>query len=99
MSHWVRTIESADVVADDGREAVRQARSRPGRIGTLILPADKAWSEVSCAPQAMGEIEEAGARPIDSDVVQRAASALRRDGSSTLLLLGGRALRAGTTRW
>src|SRR5215468_6108168 len=30
MSHWVRTIGSADVVADDGREAVRQARSRPG---------------------------------------------------------------------
>ena len=45
MSHWVRTSPSAATIAADGQEAIRQARHTPGRIATLILPADTAWSD------------------------------------------------------
>ncbi|MFZ2649626.1 MAG: thiamine pyrophosphate-binding protein, partial [Burkholderiaceae bacterium] len=43
MSHWVRTSRSSTALAHDAAEAVAQALSPPGRIATLILPADTAW--------------------------------------------------------
>ncbi|MDC0745807.1 thiamine pyrophosphate-binding protein [Polyangium mundeleinium] len=45
MSHWVRTTTSADNIAGDTAEAIKQANTLPGRIATLILPADTAWTE------------------------------------------------------
>ncbi len=101
MSHWVRSSASAAAIASDGRAAIAQARLRPGRIATLILPADTAWSEV--APAA-GSHD--AARPADSAADRQAdrvaniipaAQALRR-GASTLLLLGGHALRGESLR-
>ena len=44
MSHWVHTSRSSQVVAQDGAQAIAQARTAPGRIATLILPADTAWN-------------------------------------------------------
>jgi acetolactate synthase-1/2/3 large subunit len=54
MSHWVKHAKSVETVADDGREAVRQASMRPGRIATLILPADIAWSRSTGTDAARG---------------------------------------------
>jgi acetolactate synthase-1/2/3 large subunit len=99
MSHWVRSVESAAAVAADGREAVAQARARPGRIATLILPADKAWSEVPGAPPRRGPVPEAEAAALDEAAVERIAGLLRAEGASALLLLGDRALRAQATQW
>src|SRR6185369_7578501 len=45
MSHWVRTTPNADAVASDAAAAITAARTAPGQIATLILPADAAWSE------------------------------------------------------
>src|SRR5690606_12383118 len=42
MSHWVHTVGSVQAIGADGREAVAQARARPGRIASLVLPADMA---------------------------------------------------------
>jgi len=42
MSNWVHSSPSAATIQADGQEAIRQANSRPGRIATLILPADTA---------------------------------------------------------
>jgi len=43
MSHWVKTTTSATAAPMDTAEAISQARSTPGRIATLVLPANCAW--------------------------------------------------------
>src|SRR5215510_15970379 len=44
FSHWVRTSPAADTLAADGAAAVAAAMSAPGRVASLILPADAAWN-------------------------------------------------------
>src|ERR1700681_2488303 len=39
-SHWVRTSPNAMGIAADGAAAIAAARTAPGQIATLILPAD-----------------------------------------------------------
>ena len=45
MSDWVRTALSSKTVAADGALAIQAAREAPGRVATLILPADTAWGD------------------------------------------------------
>src|SRR5262249_11419157 len=47
LSHWVRRAESPNTLARDTAAAVAQARLKPGRIATLILPGDVSWNEVT----------------------------------------------------
>ena len=106
MSHWVHTSATADAVAGDGRAAVAEACRRPGRIATLILPADTAWTEVgtvahaAAAPSAptphVAPDESGGAGDIGD--IAAAVDALRA-GPGTLLLLGANALRAEVAGW
>ena len=110
MSNWVHSSPSAATIQADGQEAIRQANSRPGRIATLILPADTAWTETTLPvsqPDAVGQnaIRWAGAlvqaspeAVLSDESIRQAAQALRL-GPTTLLLLGGRALRASATEW
>ena len=44
-SKWVRTSTNASTVGRDTVDAVVAARTAPGQISTLIVPADAAWSE------------------------------------------------------
>lgn len=44
-SKWVRTSRNASAVGSDIADAVIAARTAPGQISTLIVPADVAWSE------------------------------------------------------
>ena len=92
MSHWVRTSRSAGEVAWDGAQAIAQASTPPGRIATLILPADTAWNEIGSAPavQAVGAVP--ARRTVSADAVRAAARELA-SGEPALLLLGGVALR------
>ncbi len=96
MSHWVHTSRSADDINKDGRAAVIAARTAPGQIATLVLPADTAWTELSAAGAA-ARVTSApvvpSARKVDDARVNAAAAALA--GPDTLLMLGGRALREG----
>ena len=46
VSHWVRTAGDAASVSSIAAEGIAAARACPGRIATLVLPADAAWSEV-----------------------------------------------------
>src|SRR6266849_1377357 len=76
-SHWVKTSPDARSIAADGALAIAAARLPPGRIATLILPADTAWNEGSGpAPEALVE-----------------AARVLHSGEPTLILLTGRALR------
>ena len=85
MSHWVHTARSSTTVARDGATAVTQARTPPGRIATLILPADTAWGPAEgSALAAQAPARSAAA----SHAVEAAAQALLR-GRGAALLLGG----------
>lgn len=88
-SDWVRVSTDAMQVAGDAAEAVRQARSGAGRIATLILPADTAWSEGG-APQTA--LPPPPRRKVGDDVLQAAAQ-LVRSGKRCALMMSGIALR------
>jgi acetolactate synthase-1/2/3 large subunit len=88
VSAWVRTTASAATVGTDAAVAVRTARTAPGRIATLVLPADTAWDEGGAVAPALP------VPPVpspDPHAVRNAARTLR-DGRNVLVLLGGGAL-------
>lgn len=92
MSDVVIRSASAQEVAGDGARAVTAARTPPGRIATLILPADTAWN----AAQGPAQVEQPAPRPqVDSAAIDAAAAALN-SGRKAALLLAGVALREPT---
>ena len=90
FSRWVKTSPDALSVAADGALAIAAARTPPGQIATLILPADTAWNEGSGPAPVPPAVAPAGVSP---EAVAAAARILR-SGEAALLLLTGRALRA-----
>ena len=99
MSHWVKTTRSSTAAPMDTAEAISQARSTPGRIATLILPANCAWE-----PSDPGKYSTAPAQtsalPL-TETVQAIARMLSdpATAATTTLLLGGPALRARATEY
>ncbi|MHB8541718.1 MAG: acetolactate synthase large subunit [Candidatus Acidiferrales bacterium] len=88
-SKWLRTSRAASEIGRDAAEAIIAARTPPGRIATLIVPADVAWSDG-------GTIARVPAWPVprmpDSEIIERAATMLR-SGLRTGILLAGSALQ------
>jgi acetolactate synthase-1/2/3 large subunit len=89
-SSWVRTVESPNATARAAAEAVAAALAPPGRISTLILPADAAWGE-SARPSA-GPLPAGARARVDDERVMRAADGLRK--GEAALILNGPLLRA-----
>src|ERR1700739_232190 len=87
-SDWLRTSSSAAGVGRDAAEALVAARTAPGKIATLIVPADFAWGEGGVV-SAITAIP--AARRVDASRIERAAAMLR-SGVPTCLLLTGDAL-------
>lgn len=88
VSAWVKSSPDAASVGRDGAQAIAAARTPPGQIATLILPADTAWGEDG----AVGEVPAIPAREsVEADTVDAAAKLLRGE-DKTLLLLGADAL-------
>ena len=90
VSDWVRTSPDALSIARDGAEAVAAARTAPGQIATLILPADTAWGEAHgpaepVAPPAAPRVPE--------ERLQAIAKLLRR-GEPTVIYMTGEVLLA-----
>src|SRR4051812_8955729 len=52
MSHWVKTTSDSKTLATDCARAIREARTPPGRIATLIAPADTAWGDADGVAEA-----------------------------------------------
>ncbi len=115
VSDWVRRSMSSDDVARDAADAVRATRfGRAGRISTLVLPADTAWTPLSAAAEKAGAVQASnqpiagvedqpfvreGVGPIADQLrVGRAASEGARPGSDTVLLLGGNLVTARMQR-
>jgi acetolactate synthase I/II/III large subunit len=90
MSNWVRRASSPDHVAADAATAWQEAMSTPG-VATLILPADVAWGVARPGPiETAKRIEP---RHADTGRLKAIATEIRK-GGRTIMLLGGRALRA-----
>ena len=91
ISHWThRSLSSADV-ARDAAAAIARAGARKAEIATLVLPGDVAWGPADGAAPLVRAPDDAR---IDAHALEDAARALL-SGEPTLIILGGRALRAG----
>ena len=92
VSCWVRTCASAQSVGTDAADAVRAARTPPGGIATLVLPADCAWNEGAKVgtPLAARESEE-----VSNETVKSIARALRSGEPSVILISGSGLTEAG----
>ena len=89
MSDWVRTALSSKTVATDGALAIQAAREAPGRVATLILPADTAWGDADEPATVLSPVSR---QSVASDAVSAGARALT-CGEPALLFLGGAAVR------
>lgn len=92
VSGWVRRSVSADSVAADAAEAAGAALGPPGRVATLICPADVLWSQTARLG-AEPSRSRAAPRGVDAAKVEEAARRLR-EAAPAALLIGGPALRA-----
>ncbi len=88
VSSWIHESKGADAVASDAARAVQAARSAPGCVSTLILPADTAWNEAQRAEQKLPDVLPA---PVSPDAIDAAARLLS-NGKKTALLLRGATL-------
>jgi acetolactate synthase-1/2/3 large subunit len=89
MSDWLRTTLSGANIGRDTAEAVAAARTAPGQIATLVLPADISWGEAGGPVPPIA----APARAKASDAtIKQVVSALQ-SGQNAVLLLNGMALR------
>ncbi|MFN5882402.1 MAG: acetolactate synthase large subunit, partial [Burkholderiales bacterium] len=93
MSQWVHTIGSSVGVQAATRGAVQAASTPPGKIATLVLPADCAWGEVPDTQPDTGRIERLGRSAADASDIAAAVDALR-SGEPTVILMGDIAVHA-----
>ena len=91
MSDFVRISKSNRDLPHAGAEAFVAAQGYPGRIATVIVPADHAWDE------GAGAVAPAATPPVPQapDAAVTEAAAALKAGTRTALFLGGRALREG----
>ena len=89
FSHWVLTSKDGQSVARDAAAAIAEAMAPPGRVATLILPADASWGP-SDGPAPLPSVEARA--EVSPEAIEDAARALR-SGEATVLFLGGPALR------
>lgn len=87
-SKWVRTSCAASEAGGDASDAITAARTAPGQIATLILPANVAWSEGG----VIAPVRVEPPRSVPSGKIIEEANAMLRSGRRTALLLSGSAL-------
>ena len=84
---WVRMNESAASLGSDGAATIQAARSAPGQVATLVIPADSAWEDAEGPAPTPAPVAPAA---VSDETVATAAEALGQPGA--LLFLGGAAL-------
>lgn len=95
VSGWVRTSLQSGELGRDAVEAVAAARSFPGQVATLILPADVSWADGGVVGAPAGRQMPAA---IDGNAIEGAARLLRQQGE-VLILLAGDGVRADAQRF
>ena len=89
FSHWVRTTADAGSVAADTAAAIAAARTAPGRVASLIMPADAAWTPLPGAPSPV--LAAVPAPPPAAEPAVGAAARILRSSPAAALLLGPQA--------
>jgi acetolactate synthase I/II/III large subunit len=87
-SNWLKTTRSASEIGHDTADAIVAARTAPGRIATLIVPADAAWTEGG----GTAELPRVPAAAMPSQQSIDRAIEILRSGERTALLIAGRGL-------
>jgi acetolactate synthase-1/2/3 large subunit len=87
-SKWLRTSLFSSDVGRDAVEAIVAARTAPGQIATLIVPADVAWAEGGI----VAPLPPLTRPPMPAIGTIERTAALLRSGSPTAILLSGNAL-------
>ena len=89
FSDWVLTSKDSLAIARDGAQAIAQAMTPPGKVATLILPADTSWGDAE-GPAPLPPVEARA--EVAPEAISGAAKALR-SGEPSVLFLAGPALR------
>ncbi|MFT5691733.1 MAG: acetolactate synthase-1/2/3 large subunit [Oceanicoccus sp.] len=84
VSHWVKSVETAESLPEAALESALAANVQPGQIATLIIPANCAWDD-SIDPLPQGTMP---AVPCVSDEDVATAASLLSNGKPTIILLG-----------
>ena len=84
-SNWVRKSKAVGEVGADGAAAVQAARTAPGQIATLILPADASWNEGGAVGARLPVPAPA---KVPAERIRTVADALRRREPSVLVISG-----------
>jgi len=92
LEGWVRRVADADAVAGDVADALGAAAGPPGRVATLVLPADASWGEVTAPPDRWPAAPRRGPRAPDAAMGERALARLR--AGRAALFVGGAAVGA-----
>ena len=87
-SKWLRTSRSTSDIGRDAAEAVVAARTAPGQIATLIVPADVTWNEGG----AVGAVPMLSETPLPATSSIEHAATMLRSRLRTAILLSGNAL-------
>lgn len=95
VSDWVKTTRHADDVGADAAEAVAEANGWPGRIATMMLPADAAWSETE---NTGAPIAAKGPTPVDDDAILAAVRVLTSGKRAALFVTGASLVEPGLTK-
>jgi acetolactate synthase-1/2/3 large subunit len=87
-SKWLRTSHASSGIGRDAAQAVVAARTAPGQIATLIVPADVSWDNGG----SIATVPPLPKPPLpDGQTVERAATMLR-SGLRTAILIAGNGL-------
>ncbi|MDQ1493238.1 MAG: acetolactate synthase large subunit, partial [Actinomycetota bacterium] len=94
LQGWVRCSGSTAEVGADAAAAVAAAQGHPGRVATLILPADVSWGDggVAVGPVPLPVL------PVVAETTVKAMAEILRTGEPVALLAGGPAGREAGLR-
>jgi acetolactate synthase-1/2/3 large subunit len=87
LEGWYRYTTSPDNLAEDAAAAIAATYGPPGRVATLVLPADVSWGEVTAVPTTWPVATRPVAAGVDEVNLEVAIHALR--AKRTTMLLGG----------
>ncbi|MFD2857319.1 acetolactate synthase large subunit [Seohaeicola zhoushanensis] len=84
FSDWVRSGRDAASFAADAMEGLAVAKGKPGRIATLIAPADIGWD---AGAKVAKPVTPSAAAPLDENTLSDAVAALE-SGDRTVIIAG-----------
>jgi acetolactate synthase-1/2/3 large subunit len=92
LKGWQRSTQSPDEVARDAADALSAAFGPPGRVATLVLPANVSWGELATTPNEWPQATRASLSEPDEHLIGRSLNVLRT--KKAALFVGGDAVTA-----